>query len=108
MKEVTKKSKAKGIKLEKSEKEKSIGWCGQLKGLLQVLWERGWIDMTNLSSYTETGDSKKSNPCMEVIHDEPKKISLRIIMNDCKDFKIEPTSMESLLTIYPNNHKMYI
>jgi hypothetical protein len=28
------------------------GWEGQLKGLLQVLWDRGWIDEGQLQKYT--------------------------------------------------------
>jgi hypothetical protein len=27
---------------------KEEGWVGKQKGLLQVLWERGWIDESNL------------------------------------------------------------
>lgn len=27
------------------------GWVGKLKGLLQVLWERGWVDDTQLHMY---------------------------------------------------------
>jgi hypothetical protein len=30
------------LKIEKTREKK--GWDGQPKGLLQVLWERGWID----------------------------------------------------------------
>ena len=34
-------------------KQKTIkGWEGKLKGLLQVLWEQGWIDVTKLCHYT--------------------------------------------------------
>jgi hypothetical protein len=32
-----------------------LGWEGQLKGMLQVLWERGWIDENNLVKYTFSG-----------------------------------------------------
>jgi len=28
-----------------------LGWEGQPKGMLQVLWERGWIDENNLAKY---------------------------------------------------------
>ena len=31
------------------------GWVGKAKGLLQVLWERGYIETSKLSSYTLTG-----------------------------------------------------
>ncbi len=32
-----------------------LGWEGKQKGLLQVLWERGWIDMTKINEYTIDG-----------------------------------------------------
>ena len=36
-----------GIPLSVEEEElESKGWVGQAKGLLQILWERGWIDDT--------------------------------------------------------------
>ena len=31
------------------------GWVGKARGLLEVLWERGFIDINKLSSYTLTG-----------------------------------------------------
>ena len=33
----------------------TTGWFGKPKGTLQVLWERGWIDPTNLNKYTQKG-----------------------------------------------------
>ncbi len=36
-----------------------LGWEGQPKGMLQILWERGWIDVNNLGKYTVSG--KKTN-----------------------------------------------
>ena len=35
--------------------EEIPGWEGKAKGLLQVLWERGFIDESNLSSYNISG-----------------------------------------------------
>ena len=32
-----------------------LGWEGQPKGMLQILLERGWIDIRNLASYTVSG-----------------------------------------------------
>jgi hypothetical protein len=37
------------------------GWEGQPKGLLQVLWEQGWIDEGQLQRYTI--DIAKDNDC---------------------------------------------
>ncbi len=31
------------------------GWYGKPKGMFQVLWERGWIDPTDLNKYTQKG-----------------------------------------------------
>jgi hypothetical protein len=28
-----------------------LGWEGQPKGMLKILWERGWIDENNLGKY---------------------------------------------------------
>ena len=32
-------------------KIKVKGWLGKPKGLKQVLWERGWLDLSKLSMY---------------------------------------------------------
>ncbi|KAI2497596.1 hypothetical protein MHU86_16902 [Fragilaria crotonensis] len=37
------------------------GWQGQAKGLLQVLWERGWIDEGNLEKYSMDPATKGAN-----------------------------------------------
>ena len=34
------------------------GWLGKPKGLLQVLWERGWINESRLGEYTLKGTKK--------------------------------------------------
>ena len=31
------------------------GWLGKPKGLLQVLWERGWIDKNKVNEYSLKG-----------------------------------------------------
>ena len=31
------------------------GWCGKPKGLLQVLWERGWINVAEIDRYSVDG-----------------------------------------------------
>ena len=35
------------------------GWVGSAKGLLQVLWERGWIDVAKLGEYSINGKKTK-------------------------------------------------
>jgi hypothetical protein len=54
------------------------------KGLLQVLWERGWIDKANYSSY-------------KVQHNKDDDFSLQWLMSKCPDFAEEQSAMEYLL-----------
>lgn len=65
------------------------GWQGKPKGLLQILWERGWIDANNLGNYTMGGRQNASGVLM-------KNTSLKLLMANCIDFEEE----ESLLQHY--------
>jgi hypothetical protein len=58
------------------------GWQGKQKGLLQMLWERGWIDEGNISQYTV--DSRK-----DVFGVFQPHTSLKYLMGNCKDFEEE-------------------
>jgi len=43
-----------GISIESEDGEIVPGWLNKLKGLLQILWERGWIDPSeNLQKYVK-------------------------------------------------------
>ena len=42
---------AQAIPLQKIIPSIEFGWVGKQKGLLQVLWERGWIDVSCLEEY---------------------------------------------------------
>ena len=44
-----------GLPIEIEERKIIEGWVGKLKGMLQVLWERGFIDEGNLQQYTIDG-----------------------------------------------------
>ena len=55
MADIVKVAQSKGIRTVRSEKQKIFGWCGQPKGLIQVLWERGLIDIDKLSEYSISG-----------------------------------------------------
>ena len=55
MTDVEKICERKGILTEVSEKEMIQGWVGQPKGLLQVLWERGFINPECISLYSLKG-----------------------------------------------------
>jgi hypothetical protein len=63
------------------------GWEGEAKGLLQVLWERGFIDATNLENYTMNG---RQDAYGILIPDT----SLKLLMANCVHFEEE----ESLFT----------
>jgi hypothetical protein len=68
------------------------GWEGQPKGLMQVLWERGMIDMSSLEQYTLDG---RKNPITGKVNLQS---SLRHILANCNDFKDKETALEYLGT----------
>jgi hypothetical protein len=66
------------------------GWQGQPKGLLQVLWERGWIDESQIEKYT-----------MDLSKDDDGEVlegaeiwSLKWMMASCLDFAEELTALQ--------------
>ena len=66
------------------------GWEGRAKGLLQVLWERAFIDSTNLSKYALTG--KRELGIVNNVN------SLRHIMGMCADFLNEEGMLQYIAT----------
>ena len=60
---------------------KDKGWLGQPKGLLQVLWERGWIDKKQKVSkhYTINGSKDRFGSTIP-------NTSLTALMESCFDF----------------------
>ena len=50
----------KGLPVTVTERKIKEGWAFKTKGALQILFERGWIDPTNIHHYTEKG---KINAC---------------------------------------------
>jgi len=80
-------------------KEKESGWLAKPKGLFQVLWERGWIDESNLSQYVKDKRREwldKDNNVKEEHMEAYKKYSLRYLLSECPDFKYEKSAMEKL------------
>jgi hypothetical protein len=65
------------------------GWVGKPKGLLQVLWERGWIDPDNVKAYTMKGQ-KKADGSYDV------NTSLSYLMTNCEDFINEKTLLQHM------------
>ena len=97
MNEVTDIESKKGIKLKKTFPEMEIGWLGQPKGLLQVLYERGFIDTAQLSEYSENGRKHQLDDNNDVLP-EYKKFVLRSLMEETTDFKNEPNAIQQLAT----------
>ena len=79
-----------GIGRLKPKVKKVEGWCGAPKGMLQVLWERGWVDEQYFSEYRKisTDDDGK------VIEDR----SLVILMASCLDFANEISQLQAIGT----------
>ena len=67
-----------------------IGWQGQTKGLLQVLWERGWIDEGNLERYTADPATNANGEAL----DGAEEWSLQVLMASCFDLAEEMTALE--------------
>ena len=72
------------------------GWCGKPKGLLQVLWERGWTDEKNASEYSLKGKAHQMDPDDKILP-EHRRFVLRSLMEDCADFQNKKSAMEVLI-----------
>ena len=74
-------------------KEKVInGWVGQPKGMLQILWERGWIDEDRVSEYQLLSKDEDGE-----IDEE---LSLRFLLGSCRDFVEEKSRLEYIASLY--------
>ena len=89
-----------GIVMEIEEDEVIQGWLGKPKGLLQILWECGWIDpLENLQKYVK--DKKQNwldahgNVLPEYKRDATKFVLTDLLAN-CPDFKYEKSAMQKL------------
>jgi hypothetical protein len=74
-----------GIPIESNEQEIERGWLGKPKGLLQVLWERGFIDEEKVNQ-----QHYYKKQC-----DDPDR-SLVTMLQKCTDFQNEKSAMEAL------------
>ena len=72
------------------------GWVVKAKGMLQVLWERGWIDESKLDLYSEKGQIDQLDEDGKV-QEEFKPFVLRTLLSNCRDFKEEKSAMEVLI-----------
>jgi hypothetical protein len=81
-----------GIPLEEIYQKILEGWEGKLKGFLQVLWERGWIDNSDdkaIQNYTIGGRENEFN----LVQSE---LSLKHLMASCTDFEEEEMMLQSM------------
>jgi len=69
------------------------GWQGQPKGHLQILWEQGWIDVSQLEKYSEhTMDPSKDEDGELLPGAED--WSLKCLMASCLNFAEETTALQ--------------
>jgi hypothetical protein len=78
-----------GIRTVILEQKKEEGWEGKPKGMLQILWERGWINPQRWQDYTVNG---KKDALGRTIDES----SLKFHLGNCDDFINE----ESMLQYY--------
>ena len=77
-----------GVDIQKHVASRTVhGWAGKGKGLLQVLWERGWIDVNKLDKYRMSGVVDGTG----IVHNE---FSLPHIMENCTDFANELSQLQ--------------
>ena len=72
------------------------GCLGKHKDLLQVLWERGWVDERKLSEYSLKGQKHQMDAegnMKEKYHN----VVLHTLIMNCADFKEEKSAMEVVL-----------
>ena len=81
-----------GVDLREQKEQIITGWEGQAKGLVQVLWERGFISEASLDKYTLDG---RKDPITGKIDLQ---FSLRHLLAECTDFKEEETALQFLGT----------
>jgi hypothetical protein len=91
-KDMIKQAEENGIATKEMTDKVDEGWQGKAKGLLQVLWERGFIGAANVDKYMMNG----RDACGVLILET----SLKLLMMNCEDFEEE----ESLLQA--NGHEM--
>ena len=84
-----------GIPIEETMPKIIEGWEGKPKGLLHVLWERGWIDNMDNKAYQKYTISGRKNEFNLIIPET----SLKHLMSSCTDFEEEETMLQSMATM---------
>ena len=81
--------KDRGLPIEAEERKIVEGWVGKPKGMLQVLWERGFINEGNLQQYTV--DGKKDAYGVLIPN-----TSLKLMVSNLQDFEEEESLLQSM------------
>ena len=89
--EIKKVATAMSISLSISYEEIIAGWEGKAKGYLQVAWERGSIDESNLTSYLARGGKYDQGNTLD------EKYCLHHIISQLDDFANETTLLQDTL-----------
>ena len=90
----------KGIAISKELRKIKEGWCKKPKGMLQVLYERGFIDPTKVinprsMSYTKKGRKSQTDTDGN-LSEIGKETSLHHLLSKCTDFLNEKSDLEHL------------
>jgi hypothetical protein len=76
------------------------GWLGKPKGMLQVLWEHGWIDSSKVvtaKSMRYSKDGKKEDFGEDgKLKEASRQYALSYLLQQCMDFKNEKSDLEHL------------
>ena len=84
------------------EQEIKEGWLGKPKGMLQILWERGWIDSSKVVSARSmrySKDGKKEDFGEDgKLKEASQQYALSYLLKNCGDFKQEKSDLEHLAT----------
>ncbi len=81
--------KDRGLPIEIEERKIIEGWVGKLKGMLQVLWERGFINEGNLQQYTVDGKKYAYGVLIP-------NTSLKLMVSNLQDFEEEESLLQSM------------
>jgi hypothetical protein len=90
LKELQELAEKKNIETTKVRVTEKKGWEGRAKGLLQVLWERGWIDVSQLDRYSMEPATDENGQVLEGAEEW----SLKCLMASCLDFAEELTALQ--------------
>ncbi len=101
-----------GIATTIEEDEVIPGWLGKSKGLLQILWERGWIvPSANINDYVKYKRKHwldQNGNILPQFESDAKKFLLTDLLSECPDFKYEKSAMQKLAEDLSQRHQRNI